>query len=270
MENKEITILDLVKIAIRWIWVLIIGAVICSAVAFFYSTNLVTPMYSAKSEFLIQTKDQGIDSDVLESQRTVAYAQLVVGTYIDILDTRNFAEEVCFYMNGYVRWGEDSDAKVASLKELGLAGGTPLGGKEYNADSVNRMLSYSTAEESTTFSVSANSSSYKEAFAIVRCVEIVVADYIEEKFPGVGVVTVIDKAVEKPSPINNNTTLLTLVGFVAGFVLAFVVVYVIELADNRIKNEDELAAKTGLSVVGIIPDAQYERGSTTAYDKRLQ
>ena len=76
--------------------------------------------------------------------------------------------------------------------------------------------------------------------------------------------------MNNPNPINNNTFLLTIIGFAAGLVLAFVIVYIIELADNRIKNEDELAEKTGLSVVGIIPDAQYEKGNTSAYDKRLQ
>lgn len=366
MEKKEITILDLAKIALNWIWVLLLGAVICAAVAFFYSTKMVTPMYSASSKYVIQTKGQGETENILDDQRTVAYAQLVVGTYIDIVDTRNFANEVAKYMNGengtgtYTKDAVDSlfkygilvdkgivengtlrevineladagvldasdkektvsavarerfsrndtttsgmtteelDAyldevlrydslfekiikdkqllneniytgmssdKLAELRKIGI-GDKSYSDKEYTANGIAGMLSFSSAEESTTFTLTATSTDANEAYAVARLCEIIVADYIEEKYPGTGVVTVIDSAQLNGNPINNNTALLTLVGFIAGFVLAFVVVYIIELADNRIKNQEELAEKTGLSVMGIIPDTQYEKNNSGAY-----
>lgn len=366
MEKKETTILDLVKIAARWFWVLILGAVLCAGVAYFYSTQMVTPKYAAKSKFVIQTKGQDASSDVLESQRTVAYAQLVVGTYIDIVDTRDFAEELAFYMNGghrelsystdglknvintYIRHGliadggfveggkldkiideladagfidasyknvpvadaaeslimneeivstltnqeivdkvqealsdedwipdyildskvvfvGDNDVKLAELKKLGLGEGKSYAGKEYTAGMIRGMLSFTSAEESTTFTINVTSADPEEAYIIARLCELITADYIENRYPGTGYVTTIDSAVESRAPINNNKLPLTLVGFVAGFVLAFVVVYIIELADNRIKDQDELAEKTGLSIMGIIPDAQVEKKNSGAY-----
>ena len=53
MDKKEITILDLAKIALNWIWVLLIGAALFAGIAFFYSTQMVTPMYSASSKYVI-------------------------------------------------------------------------------------------------------------------------------------------------------------------------------------------------------------------------
>lgn len=371
MEKKEITILDLVKIAARWFWVLLLGAVLCAGIAYFYSEKMVTPVYSSRSKFVIQTKGQDASSDVLESQRTVAYAQLVVGTYIDIANTRNFAEELAFYMNGnhremtysdeglksvintYIRHGliadggmvdggrldriideladsgfidasykdvpvadaveslimnenvtstltdeeigkkvqeylldekwipdyildgkeifvGDTDEKIEKLKALGLGEGIPYGGegREYRAGYIKSLISFSSAEESTTFTITVTSSDANEAYTIAKLCEIIMADYIEEIYPGTGFVTPIDSAVKPgtaPTPINKNTTLLTLVGFVAGLVLAFVIVYIIELADNRIKNQDELAEKTGLSIMGIIPDTQLEKKNSGAY-----
>ncbi len=366
MDKKEITILDLVKIALNWIWVLLLGAVVCAAVAFFYSTKMVTPMYSASSKYVIQTKGQEATDDVLQSQRTVAYAQLVVGTYIDIVDTRNFASEVAEYMNGEVgtitytkdaidtlfKYGilvdrgivEDgmlrnvinelaeagildasavnssvadvakerftrnretlsgktteeleayfaqalnydnlfseimndkgllddvvysgmSSEKIEELRKIGL-GNTSYSDKEYEANQIAGMISFSSAEESTTFTLRVTSPDAKEAYTIARLCEIIMADYIENIYPGTGIVSVIDSAQLNENPINNNTALLTLVGFMAGFVLAFVVVYIIELADNRVKNQEELAEKTGLSVMGIIPDTQLEKNNSGAY-----
>ena len=372
MEKKEITILDLVKIAARWIWVLVLGAVLCAGIAYFYSTKMVTPMYSSSSKFVIQTKGQDAESDVLESQRTVAFAQLAVGTYVDIVNTRDFADEVAFYMNGgvkertyspegiksivntYIKHGMiadggmieggrldsiidklcdsgmidesykyapvadvveefimnkevaaklndeeigkrvqealkdqtwipdyilqeaelysgDTEEKVLELKKVGLGeGNTFNGNKEYKATTVRPKLSFGTAEESTTFTITTKSPDANEAYALARVCEIIVADYIESLYPGVGLVATIDSAVLNENPTNNNTFLFTLIGLVAGFVLAFVIVYIIELSDNRVKNEDDLAAKTGLSVVGIIPDTQIEKNSSYAYEKRIQ
>ena len=366
MDKKEITILDLAKIALNWVWVLLLGAVICAAVAFFYSTEMVTPMYSASSKYVIQTKGQGETENILDDQRTVAYAQLVVGTYIDIVDTRNFAEEVAKYMNGEVgtitytkdaidtlfkygilvdrgivedgmlrqvinelayagvldsstlqrsvadvakerftrnreslsgRTSEEVEAylaealsyenlfndimgdkgllddvvysgmsseKLEQLRQIGLAD-TSYNENIYEANRIASMISFSSAEESTTFTLRVTSPDAKEAYTIARLCEIIMADYIEEIYPGTGVVSVIDSAQLNENPINNNTALLTLVGFVAGFVLAFIIVYIIELADNRIKNQEELAEKTGLSVMAIIPDTQLEKNNSGAY-----
>ena len=366
MDKKEITILDLVKIALNWIWVLLLGAVICAAVAFFYSTKMVTPLYSASSKYVIQTKGQEATDDVLQSQRTVAYAQLVVGTYVDIVDTRNFAQEVADYMNGIVgtktykkeavdtlmKYGilvdggivedgtlrdvinelaaagvidpsasersvkdvtrdlfvankeslsgmtteeldeyleealsyeallplilKDSDLmnetvyigmspeRMEELRNLGL-GDKAYSDRVYTANQIAGMISFSSADESTTFTLKSTSADAKEAYTVARLCEIIMADYIEEIYPGTGVVSVIDSAQLNESPINNNTALLTLVGFIAGFVLAFVIVYIIELADNRIKNQEELAERTGLSVMGIIPDTQIEKNNNSSY-----
>lgn len=359
MEKKEITIIDLVKIAARWIWILILGAVLCAGIAFFYSTQMVTPMYASSSKFVIQTKQEDVTSDILASQRGVAYAQLVVGTYTDILNTRDFAVEVAKYMNGQyderkftsegvknvintaIRQAifEDggiidggkldtvidtladsgfidesyknapvfeaakkltpgaealTDAKFRDEVATGLMNGKlipeyvyienqmfagvseadrqeidslreTLGNKEYDFKTIKGMIGFGTAEESTTFTLSVRSEDPTEAYAIARVCEIIIPGYIENRYPDSGLTTTIDSAVYNPSPTNNNTFLLVLVGFIGGFILAFVIVYIIELADNRVKNQEELAEKTGLSVMAIIPDTASEKNNSGAY-----
>lgn len=358
MKKNEITILDLAKIALNWIWVLLIGAVLCAGIAYFYSTQMVTPMYSSSSKYVVQTKGQGETSDILESQRTVAYAQLVVGTYVDILNTRDFAVEVADYLNGdykekvysddgikniinnsirnaiiadggiiedgtlrqvidaladsgfineenkalpvidvakafanngikytddafkkqvvqelengklipdYVNVEEEmyigvSDAEKELIEEIrGKLGET------YDYKRIKGMISFSSAEESTTFNVTVTSTDPEEAYQIARLCEIIIPDYIDERYPGSGLATTIDSAVYNPNTINNKTVLMTLVGFIGGFVLAFVIVYIIELADNRVKSQEELAEKTGLSVMAIIPDTTNEKNNSGAY-----
>ena len=359
MEKREITIIDLVKIAVRWIWILVLGSILCGLVAFFYSTQMVTPMYSSSSKFVIQTKQEDVTSDILASQRSVAYAQLVVGTYTDIVNTRDFADEVAKYMNGEyderkftsegvkniinaairqamfedggIIEGGKLDAVIDTLADTGFINesykSTPvfevakklmpgaealsdskfrdevatglLNGKlipeyvytenqmfagvseeqikeidklrelleykEYNFKSIKSMISFGSAEDSTTFTVTVRSADPVEAYAIARVCEIIIPSYIEKRYPDSGLTTTIDSAVYNPNPTNNNTALLVLVGLVGGLVLAFVIVYIVELADNRVKNQEELAEKTGLSVMAIIPDTTTEKNNSGAY-----
>ena len=256
MERKEIALLDLIKIAYRWIFVLVAAMIIFAAAMFIYSENFVVPEYKADTKYCIQTRGQSVESNVLDSQRTVAYAQLVLGTYIDILDTRDFAEEVAFYMNGNVR-EEDSAQKQAALSDaLSYVEGN---GKTYTADGIESMLTFKSEEEKISFDISVNSKSYKEAFAVARCVETVASDYIEQKYPGVGLVTVIDKAIISDKPTNDRTLLLTLAGAVLGALLAFCVVYFVESTDKRIKDENAIQQKNGLAVIGVIPDMASEK-----------
>lgn len=355
MEKREITILDLVKIALNWIWVLLLGAVLCAGVAFFYSTKLVEEKFAETTKFVIQTKDQGETGDILDDQRTVAYAQLVVGTYIDILDTRDFKNTVAEYLNedmvmerSYSAEGKKHIINAYIRQAMYEDGGLIEGGKldeaiDYlvdagfldesdryrpvkdvakdcieNADkytdsqfseevidgienkkilpdyvyleddlytghtvseweeikkiredlkgnNADYSISFSSAEESTTFTVSVVSTDANKACKIAKLCEIIIPDYIEARYPGKGLAATIDSADDSAVRTNDNTALLTIVGFVAGFVLAFVIVYIIELADNRVKNQEELAEKTGLSVMAIIPDTTTEKNNKDAY-----
>ncbi len=250
MDKKEISLMDLLKLAVRWIYLLLAGMIICGVALFIYSKNFVVPKFEASTKYCIQTRGQSVEGDVLDGQRRVAYAQLVLGTYIDILDTRDFAEEIVFYLNGNVRT-TDSEQKKNEINELLQY--IP-DGKTYKANAVKEMITYESEEEKISFDISVKSDSYNEAFAIACCIEVVASDYIEEKYPGLGVVTVIDKAVLSDKPINNRVLVMTVAGVLVGLILSMTLAYVIEITDTRIKDDKSLAEKTGLVVIGVIPD----------------
>lgn len=257
MEKNEISLVDLLKIAVKWIYLLLAGMIVFGVALFVYSTNFVIPKYEASTKYCIQTRGQSIESDVLDGQRTVAYAQLVLGTYIDILDTRDFAEEVAFYMNGSEK---DTDSVAKKAKLAALTQYIPYD-KTYTPDGIKNMVTYNSEEEKISFDVVVNSESYDESFAIARCIEIIASDYIEEKYPGVGVVTVIDKAILSDKPVNNRTLLLTLAGVLLGAFLTFALAYIFECADTRIKDEQTLSERMGVAIIGVIPDMSADAGA---------
>ncbi len=255
MDKKEIALIDLCKIAIKRIYLLVAAMIIFGAAFYMYSKNVEKPQYEASTKYCIQTRGQSVESDVLDSQRDVAYAQLVLGTYIDILNTRDFSEEVAFYMNGNERLSDSAEKRMLLSAVVDYVKDN---GKEYTADGIKQMIKYGSEEEKISFDVSVQSGSHEEAYAIAKCIEIIASDYIEKKYPGVGVVTVIDKAILSDKPVNNRVVLMTLAGILFGLILSFAIVYIIEITDTRVKDEKTLAEKTGIAVIGVIPDMNSE------------
>ena len=261
MEKREFTLADLFAMAMKWLWVIVIGMVVTGAGFFYFSKFCITPMYSSTSKFLVQTKNmqqssQGGSQQLLDETRGITFSQMVVTEYIEVLDTRYFADTLLQYVNG--SFGEaDSDEKIAHIKSLGTIHG------EYDAKMLERMISFKPKEESAAFSVQVTGTNSNDAYVIAKYIEVIMQDYLEQKNPGVGKISVIDGALETRAPINNNVVVNTFLGIIIGAVLAFVVVFIVDINDTRVKDDKELLQVFPIPVIGIIPDCQ--NTSSSAY-----
>jgi len=253
MEKREFTLADLFAMAMKWLWVIVIGMAVVGIASFYFSKFCVVPAFSSSSKFLVQTKNiatqQTIQSSqqLLDEQRSIALAQMVVTEYIEVLDTRYFADELEVYVKGGSNVG-DSAEKLAAIRNIGSVE------NEYNAKSLEKMITFTTKEESAAFSVDVVSNSANDSYVIAKYIEIIMQDYIEEKNPGAGKISVIDGALETGLPINNNVVINTLLGIIVGAILAFVVVFIIDINDTRIKDDKELLQVFPIPVIGSIPD----------------
>lgn len=255
MENREFSLADFFAIATKWLWLIVVGMLVCGLVTFYYSAFMVTPMYSSTSKFLTyadygDTNQGNIhgSQQILDNQRGVSLAQMVAVENVEILGTRYFANELKFYLDGNTKPGDSVEKKVA-LKKLGKPE------NEYSAEKLQKMLTFATKEESTVFAVQVKSNSINDAYVIAKYIEIIAPDYVAEKNPsGATGISVIDGALVAKGAINDNVVLYTLVGLVAGFVVAFCVAFVIDINDTRVKDDKELIQVFPIPVLGAIPD----------------
>lgn len=251
MEKREFTLADLFAMAMKWLWVLVIGMAVAGVASFYFSKFCVTPMYSSTSKFLVQAKSaqqsQQQSQQLLDEQRGIALSQMVVTEYIEVLDTRYFADALLVYVNGEYN-SADSAEKIAEIKSIGKIQG------KYDAKGLERMITFTTKEESAAFSVSVVGANANDVYVIAKYIEIIMQDYLEEKNPGAGKISIIDGALKTDVPTNNNTVINTLLGIIVGAVLAFVVVFVIDINDTRIKDDKELLQVFPIPVIGSIPD----------------
>lgn len=253
MQNNEISIVDLLKIAVKWLWLLIIGAVVAGVAAIFYAKFCITPTYKVVTKCYVQASEESMRTSsadaLIGEQRGIALSQMIVNNYIEILDTNNFASEVLFYLEGGSKAG-DSTAKLTKVKELGELE------EEYTAKQIRSMISFNLIEEKVVFNISVVGANSDDIMRIAKCVEIVMMDYIENVAPGSGTIKVIDNARSNKSPINTNPMLIVVIGVILGAAIAFVVAFFIESNDTRVKDEKSLSKLIGLPVIGAIPDIE--------------
>ena len=63
MHNNELTLADLLNVALKRIWILLIAAVIGGLAAMYYSNFLVVPKYHSSSKFYVDTQNSASAAD---------------------------------------------------------------------------------------------------------------------------------------------------------------------------------------------------------------
>lgn len=237
MNNRDFTIADFIKLALKRIWVIVAAMVIGGFIAFYYSNFMVTPLYQSHSKYLVDTtnlsaEDTSSANAQVEFQRVTVLSRLIVSSYIEILDTQNFAEHVA--------------EKIKSDERLTM---------EYSAKALSGLVSYSFEEESETYEVTVSAYDPTDALVIAECIQNESGPYLESKKPtSSNTLEVIDNARYNPNPINMRTPLLVLVGMILGAATSFAVCFIIEINDVRVRDEKEVSEILGLPIIGSIPD----------------
>ena len=247
MENKELTIEDLLRILQKWWYLLLLACVLGGFAASYYTAHFVTPLYSATTRYYVDAhmnlKDDGSDS-ILEMQRNTAYSRMIVSSYIDVLDTYNFAEKVADTLNAEGSVSEHYDYM-----------------KVYRAVSFKYDDANAQAE---TYSVTVTVSSAADAKIIADTIERVSKEYLPTIISGSeGTIKVTDNARESKRPINSNTLRNMLIGVLLGFCLAYAVLFFVDINDVHVRSQKDLTQEFGLPVLGTIPE--YGKSSSGGY-----
>ncbi len=226
MEEKTINIMDLVMLAWRRIWILIIVTVVCAAAAFGYCKFFVTPSYSTTASILVtngavitsyaETTDKISGSDISASL-------YLSDTVVDILNTPDI------YIKLADRLGED------------------------NYQSLKSGFSVARRSENTLFiDITYSSTDAQKAMDVVNTFSKIACEYIPEFIPSARA-NVASTAL-KASQTYPRTTMTTGVVGILGAVITFIVLFVIESMNRSIKGEEDFASNFEVPLLGAVPD----------------
>lgn len=241
MEEKTINIMDLVMLAWRRIWVIILAAIVFASAAFSYCKFLLTPSYSATASILVtngavitsyaETTDKISGSDISASLY-LAY------TVVDILNTPDIYKKVADQL-----------------------------GKEYSYQGLMGASSVARRSDDTLFiDITFSSTDPKEAMRIANKFVEIACNYIPEFIPSARAnvaSTAIKAAMTYP-----RTMMTTGVAGVVGAVAAYVILFIIESMNRAIKGEEDFTSNFDVPLLGAVPDFENAEGSGYRKSKR--
>ena len=238
MYNREIKLIDLLSVALKRMWILLLAAILGICAAVYYNTYVVVPVYRSSATFLVDMgplSDQDKEIDQIEAQRQVVGSRYQVPSYVSILSTSDF-----------------SDAVAKRLKEM--KDEYPLE-REYSANLIHSFVSFSLEDELETYDMSVVAYSPDDALNIAKCIE----DYSEEyvsihKAMAKDTLRIIDHARKSGAPINLNSNFNIVFGALTCLAIAFIICFVIEMTDVRIRSEAGVVEILGLPIIGTIPE----------------
>lgn len=240
-EKRSFLDIDMQKLVLTYLhkwWLIAIGVVLAAVMAFVYTKNFVTPMYSASVRIYVNSVKTEEEQTSISSN-TLATAQRLVNTYVHIIGSNTVME------------------KVADASGLAVS-----------AADIKRAMSAAQVDNTELFDVHIRHREAKMAQRIANAIADVAPDEIARIVEGSST-KIIDRAQEPKSPSSPNVSKNCMIGGLVGAVIVLAYLTVRFLMDVRIKGEDELTALFGIPVLGQIPSFVSEnskRHSLNTYD----
>lgn len=218
----EYDIQSLLWLLWKKIWLILLCCIIAASVAFCITKFAIVPQYSAKVSLLVT--DKKIDVGETYSNYNVSYAERLVCTYMEILNSDTVLE------------------KVAS--DVGLG---------YDDDEIRHMMKLSSASNTEIFYVTITGPNPAHCRIIANAIAKVAPDAIRQKAK-VGYVEVVDYAKYPKTPISPVLSTNLLIAILLGLAISIATIIILDMMDVTIRDVEYLNENFNYPVLGVIPE----------------
>ncbi|MBR2043805.1 MAG: hypothetical protein IJ946_05650 [Clostridia bacterium] len=231
---NEISLSSIVSIILHRIWLVVIVAVLCAAIAFSYCSFIATPVYSARTSILITN------------------GGLITEGYNDSIQTNDLSASIYLV-----------DTCVDILKSYGIYQdlSEAIGGK-YTFQQLKGGFSINKRNDENLFiDITFKSTDPEEAKLIANAFTQLCPTYMSGKLPPV-TVEVMDEAYGTSQVYPNTFSSIVIFGFLGALVTCVLLVLLASL-DQTIKSEEDFMESFDIPVLGAVPD--FDNSPTYAY-----
>ena len=224
LDEKEFDWTQIYYILSRNIIWIMFFALLCADIGYAISSYLVTPIYTASADMLVNNKQNTTTAD----NSTITYSDItasssLVSTYSIILKSHTVLEEV--------------------IDTLDL---------DYSYNTLASMVSVSTVEDTQVMRVTVRNTDPQVAMDIVSQIVSIAPSVIVDKAE-VGSVKTVDQPWSSGRPVSPNKKRYIFVFGMLGFLGMSLFLVLKELLNNTFKTEAELTRELGLPILGVIP-----------------
>ena len=196
---------------------------------FAVSQFLIKPTYTAEVQMYVNSNDTAVFGDLND----LNYAQKVVNTYINFLQTKVFYQRV--------------------LAESKL---------NYSADQLHNMTKINPVNNTEIFQISVTANRAEEAYELVAAMQKVAPELIRN-IKASAQISVVDPVILPLSPSGPRVMMNAVTGGLIGFFLSLGAVFLWEIIDVNVKNSEELKQRYCRPLLGEIPS--YEESGRKSY-----
>lgn len=225
-EDNEIEI-DLGRLLAalwKYIAIILIVGILCSAAFFFYARTFVDPTYEANVLLFANNSSLSLGDALKITTGDLSAASSLVDTYVAILQSRSTMDEVA-----------------------------EASGVNYSYEKLRDMVSAKAVNSTGLFRVNVTSTDPEQARRIAN----VIADILPQKIidiMAVGNVVVVDYAVTPRTRVSPNYFQSAAIGLLIGVVLASAIVILLDLLNDVIRDEEYVMDNYDAPVLATIPD----------------
>lgn len=230
---NNISLVGILKLALKYIYILIAVALVAAVIAFSYCSFIAEPRYSSTGSIVVTNGAIINDSEIQTSTTTTAKkvsssdisASLQLSnTIIDILNTNDIYKELASELNN----------------------------KYTYTDLMGRATVKRRNEDTLFIDASFTADTPEESQQLVNSFLKLVPDYILKFIPNstAAVTTTADRAVK----IYPQTIKTVFLSAMISALLAYAVIYLVSVFNTTIKNEEDIKDNFNLTVLGNIPD----------------
>ncbi len=235
MEKDEIKLGEIWQIIKKGLVFIIITSVVFSIGSFVFTKYFMQKSYTSSVKLYVESENKGLTS--YENLQSYTYAEKLVATYMQMLDTHSYYSVVAEELNN-----------------------------KYTPTELSDMITFTNVEETEIFEADVISNSPTNAKEI--------ADAIAKTAPNkIGKINknaklkIVDEAILPKNPTSPNTKMNVLLAFLVGMVLSVIIVFIKGRTDKKIKYNDDMTTLGNLPILATIPDLDSLTNSKNRYEK---
>lgn len=222
-EERKINFIRLAQVLLKNAWVLILITLIFGIVAYIYSACFIQPIFRSSFTAYVDSRGEDLQSSGTTSADLTASAKLTY-LYQDIILSRSVLLD------------------AAELCDL-----------EYAYSTLRNMVTTSVDAESALITVSVSDTDPADATRLAAAIAKVAPGHVERIREG-STMRILDEPVQPTRKSAPSNTKNAIKGALIGFALSAILVIVVDLLNDKVRDAEELEARHGLIVIGVIPD----------------
>ncbi len=221
--DKQINLMDLLRLYMRRWWCLVIAMVIGGLLSGLFTTFFITPMYVSGGSLYAENTTDIVTTTTDINLSEVMVRQELVKTYAEVLTSNVFMK------------------KVATASGLG-----------YNHEQILKMVSMTDKSNTEILVITVTSANPQHAYIIAQTIINLASEQIMAIVEG-GNVKILDEPEYPQFPSSPNLVRNVEIGIFAGLLISLVLVFAIEMLDNKVKDAEAIAESFKYPILGEVP-----------------